>query len=144
MAKSFSRFRVHQHSGKIMSEKKSISKPRTTVVVERMHSIQPDFGSIENGMAQWIQDLEEIFKKAMDSKNLSVALKAKELLAKNQGWICRGAASTPHTIKTIDRWTLQEINDLIVQLDHYVDTKGCFEVANKSEKSKKESECKTE
>jgi hypothetical protein len=77
----------------------------------------PQCAGSKDEMQQWIQDLENIYQKAMEGKKLPVALKAKELLAKNKGWILGGVASTPDTIKTIDRWTLQEIEDFIMQLE---------------------------
>ena len=77
-----------------------------------------------NSMAQWIQDLEIIFEKAMKEEKLNIALKAKELLARNKGWIAGGVASTPLSIKSIDQWTLQDINALIAQLDAYGDSGG--------------------
>ncbi len=83
--------------------------------------------SIKNPMGQWIRDLEIIFEKAMQEEKLNIALKAKELLARNKGWItgiAGGVASTPLSIKSIDQWTLQEINSLISQLDAYGDL-GC-------------------
>jgi hypothetical protein len=75
----------------------------------------------KNPMGQWIRDLEMIFEKAMQEEKLNIALKAKELLARNKGWIAGGVASTPLSIKSIDQWTLQEINALISQLDAYAD-----------------------
>jgi hypothetical protein len=57
----------------------------------------------------------------MQEEKLNIALKAKELLARNKGWIAGGVASTPLSIKSIDQWTLQEINALISQLDAYAD-----------------------
>ncbi len=72
-------------------------------------------------MEQWIRDLEIIFEKAMKEDKLNIALKAKELLARNKGWIAGGVASTPLSIKSIDQWTLQEVNALIAQLDAYGD-----------------------
>jgi hypothetical protein len=77
--------------------------------------------SESNPMGQWIRDLEMIFEKAMQEEKLNIALKAKELLARNKGWISGGVASTPLSIKSIDQWTLQEINALISQLDAYGD-----------------------
>jgi hypothetical protein len=77
-----------------------------------------------NPMGQWIRDLEMIFEKAMQEEKLNIALKAKELLARNKGWIAGGVASTPLSIKSIDQWTLQEINALIAQLDAYGDSGG--------------------
>ncbi|MBM3631831.1 MAG: hypothetical protein FJX00_02485 [Alphaproteobacteria bacterium] len=72
-----------------------------------------------NPMVQWIKDLEIIFEKAMQEEKLNIALKAKELLARSKGWIARGVASTPQSIKSIDQWTLQEVHGLIAQLDAY-------------------------
>ena len=87
-----------------------------------------------NPMGQWIRDLEIIFEKAMQEEKLNIALKAKELLARNKGWIAGGVASTPLSIKSIDQWTLQEINALISQLDAYGDSDGTpeggFECSN--------------
>jgi hypothetical protein len=80
-----------------------------------------DPGGAQRAIEKWVSDLEIIFEKSMEAKKFSVALKAKELLAKNQGWISGGVASTPRTIKSIDQWTLQEIQDLILQLDAYED-----------------------
>jgi hypothetical protein len=77
-----------------------------------------------NPMAQWIKDLEIIFEKAMREEKLNIALKAKELLARSKGWIVRGVASTPQSIKSIDQWTLQEVHGLIAQLDAYGDAYG--------------------
>jgi hypothetical protein len=74
-----------------------------------------------NPMTQWIKDLEIIFEKAMQEEKLNIALKAKELLARNKGWIAGGVASTPQSIKSIDQWTLQEVHALIAQLDAYGD-----------------------
>lgn len=83
----------------------------------------------QDTLDQWMMDLENIFQKAMDGDKLNIALKAKELLAKNQGWIAGGVASTPRTIKSIDQWTLQEVQDMILQLDAYQNTEtestGC-------------------
>ena len=70
-------------------------------------------------MEKWVADLERIFEKAMEAEKFNVALKAKELLAKNQGWLLGGVASTPLSIKSIDQWTLQEMQELILQLDAY-------------------------
>lgn len=81
----------------------------------------PDPKTPKNSMAEWVRDLEIIFEKAMQEEKLNIALKAKELLARNKGWIAGGVASTPPSIKSIDQWTLQEVNDLIAQLDFYGD-----------------------
>jgi len=106
--------------------------------LEKIQMQQPKALERDDTIAQWVQDLEIIFRKAMDEDKLNIALKAKELLGKSKGWILGGAASTPRTIKTIDQWTLQEINDLIVQLDAYQDQnepqENDSETSEKSEK----------
>ncbi len=106
--------------------------------MEKIQLQQAGVGRRYDTIEQWVQDLEIIFQKAMHEDKLNIALKAKELLAKNKGWILGGAASTPRTIKTIDQWTLQEINDLIVQLDTYQDQSDVLEndpeTSGKSEK----------
>jgi hypothetical protein len=94
------------------------------MMVRKKHPLQTGHGPgctrQKDEMHQWIQDLETIYEKAMEGKKLPVALKAKELLAKNKGWISGGVASTPTTIKAIDQWTLQEIQDFIMQLEKCV------------------------
>ena len=83
-------------------------------------------------MEKWMADLERIFEKAMEAEKFTVALKAKELIAKNQGWFLGGVASTPRTIKSIDQWTLQEMQEIILQLDAYEDQNDGGTVAEPS------------
>jgi hypothetical protein len=106
-------------------ESKTIKKERRDNRRHRQKETKTGAGSVTasesttDPMGKWIRDLEIIFEKAMQEEKLNIALKAKELLARNKGWIAGGVASTPLSIKSIDQWTLQEINSLIAQLDAY-------------------------
>lgn len=105
-------------SGPWTKAKKSPKVPKKSVTASE---------STTDPMGQWIRDLEIIFEKAMQEEKLNIALKAKELLARNKGWIAGGVASTPLSIKSIDQWTLQEINSLIAQLDAYGGSGGALD-----------------
>ena len=58
-----------------------------------------------------IADLEEIFRRSMESGKLNVALKAKEIEAKINGLV-----SSHPSIKPISQWSDEEIESFIAQL----------------------------
>lgn len=66
-----------------------------------------------------IQDLEMIFTRAMESENLSVALKAKEILAKIQGLVPNSgtAASQKTRARSLSSLSEEELRTLLLELE---------------------------
>ena len=60
-------------------------------------------------------DLESIFEKAMAAENFTVALKAKELLAKVHGFFDRGASMA--SPKPLKEWSQKELEALVAELE---------------------------
>ena len=63
---------------------------------------------------QWRSDLELIFQQAMSLGQLSIALKAKELLGKSWGLLGGGKSMV---IKPIRQWSIPEMEDFLAQLE---------------------------
>ena len=57
---------------------------------------------------QWFQDLEIVFKRAVDCEKFSAALKAKEMIAKVKGWIKSNGSDADH--RPISTWGDDEID----------------------------------
>ncbi len=74
----------------------------------------------ENPRVQYIKDLETIFQKAMEAENFSTALKAKELLARLQGFFTPGDKPSIHE-KPLDALSDTELEHLIQSLEKHID-----------------------
>lgn len=64
---------------------------------------------------QLVEDLETIFKKAMESGKVSTALRAKEFLGRLMGLTSQPSKQAPK--RTLSEWSIQEIEALIEELE---------------------------
>lgn len=70
----------------------------------------------ETNRQKWAADMEKIYQAAMDKGQLTIALKAKEILGKTGGFLNQKPLNK-QGIKPLFEWSEEEIQHLIHQLE---------------------------
>jgi hypothetical protein len=68
---------------------------------------------------QWLQDLEDVFKEAMACEKFSAALKAKEMIARDRGWMKTSDINMES--RSLSTWSDEEIDRVMSLLEKSIE-----------------------
>ena len=68
---------------------------------------------------QWLQDLEYVFKEAMACEKFSSALKAKEMIARDRGWM--KASDVDIESRPLSTWSEEDIDKVVSFLEKKIE-----------------------